>query len=129
MDQILVVESERLMTHRLETLNIIFDFLGQKKINDESLFNFESNLSVKKVKFNFIGRIIFNSKINRLKNFISPIIINSLKNNFYFKEIINTSISNEEIESSLETKIREYLAHDVKQLRLLTRQQFNSWSI
>ena len=74
MDQILVVESERLKTHRLETLNIIFEFLGQKKINDKSLFNFESNLSEKKVKLNFIGRIIFNSKINRLRNFISPII-------------------------------------------------------
>ena len=129
MDQIYVVESERLKTDRLETLNVIFDFLGQKKLNDESIFNFETNLSKNKLKYNLFGRIIFNSKINRLKNFIPPVIRNSLKNKFIFKNSIYTPVSNQEIEPALEIKIREYLSKDVKQLRLLTGQQFNSWSL
>ena len=129
MDQILVIESERLMTNRLETINTVFDFLGVDMMYNESIFNYKTNTSAKKLRNNYLGRIIFDTYFNNLKKVIPLKIRKILKKNSVLRRLSRTSIINEKIEPALEIKIREYLAKDVKQLRLLTGQNFNSWSI
>lgn len=49
--------------------------------------------------------------------------------NSVLRKLTRFSLINEKIEPALEIKIREYLAQDIKQSRLLTGQHFNSWSI
>ncbi|RXP45405.1 sulfotransferase [Lutibacter sp. HS1-25] len=129
MDQILVIESERLLTNRLETLNTVFDFLGVSKMKDESIFNYETNASTQKLRKNTMGSILFDSKLNVLKNILPHKIRTVLKKNRITEKLTRTAIIQEKIEPALEKEIRDYLKEDVKQLRLLTGQKFESWSL
>ncbi len=121
MDQILVIESERLRDYRIATLNHVFDFLGVAQLTDETMFDYQENISQGKVRSNFLGDLI--------RRRIPPHVRGRFRHNRLAKRITTRSISYEVLEPDLEADIRAFLKADVEQLRSLTGQAFGSWSL
>ena len=123
-EQIHVISLEDLNEKPLVELNKIFDFLGVKEIEDESVFNFIANSAETKriprrIKNNLFYRI--GLKVNRP---ITLKIGEKLAKNFFKKMLSKPTLTEQDM-----AFLKEKLQVDTNQFRNLTDKSFPQWSI
>ncbi|MEO9594769.1 sulfotransferase domain-containing protein [Rhodopirellula bahusiensis] len=129
MDQILVVESERLKTERLQTMNEVFRFLGLEGMQDASLFEFQANTAGDKRADNVVGRFLKNPISAPLRALLPRSIKSRARSSSLIASCSTTPVEKQFLSQEASDAIREVLADDVAELRALTGMTFPNWSL
>lgn len=122
--QIHILSLEDLQENRLSELNKIFDFLEIERLNDNSLFNFESNIAKDKdlphvIKYSLPYRAGHKLMPKGTKKFGLFFTKTFLKN-----QMRKPNLSKEEI-----VKLKEELKPDIDKFKELTEKRFPQWQI
>lgn len=129
LNQIFIVESEKLRDNRLETLNEIFDFLNVRNLFENSLFNFEANTNNTKRETTSMGNFLYSNRIKNLKSLLPESLKMRVKNNSIVQRITHKTITKDNLDPSIENQLRDYLSEDTENLRNLTGNKYKYWSV
>jgi hypothetical protein len=123
-EQILVVSSEDLKTNRLEELNTIFNFLEVDKLENNSIFDFESNTALEKK----VPHVIKYSMPYRAGNKISPKMTEKI-GAFFSKTFLKYQTEKPKLTDSEYKSLFSKLKPDIDKFRKLTGKEFPQWNI
>jgi hypothetical protein len=129
-EQIHLLTLEQLRDNRLETLNGVFRFLGVPEMENESLFQFQSNQKSEKTKATELGKWMSGESLATIRKAIPTSLKSTIKETALFRRITRTSkLDHERIQPALEEEIRSFLKKDVDQLRNWWQYDFSEWSL
>lgn len=124
MKQIHVLSLEDLKENRLHELNKIFDFLEVKRLNDDSLFDFESNIA----KDKDIPHVIKYSLPYRAGHKLVPKLTKKL-GLFFSKTFLKYQMEKPKLSKDEIIKLKEKLKPDIDKFKELTGKRFPQWQI
>jgi hypothetical protein len=129
-EQIHLLTLEQLRDNRLETLNEVFRFLGVPILEDESLFQFQSNSKSGKTKATSFGELILSGSLSQVRSLIPRSWKSAIKESDLFRGLTRTpNLDHELIQPDLEQRIRAYLQDDLAQLRAWWGKDISEWSL
>lgn len=125
LDQILVVDLDDLQTHRLRTMNEIFEFLGVSSVNDPGLFEFVSNTSDETVAPWRIQRNLAYRAANR----VAPQLTDRLMRNRIVADTLLAGGKKKRLSEAELAALAARFKPDVDALRELLGRDFPTWSV
>jgi len=123
-NQIHILSLEDLQQNRLEALNEIFRFLEVSLLDNELVFDFESNIAETKGIPSVIRGNLFIRLLSKISTSFAERVSTVLSEKFYANQLKKPIISNEEKEA-----LKEKLRPDIEEFRLLTGKSFDQWEI
>lgn len=124
LEQIHILSLEDLKENRLVEMNKIFDFLEVKNLNDNSIFDFESNTAEEKT----IPYAVKYSLPFRAGKKIVPKITEEMGKTFS-KIFLKYQLEKPKLSKKEEEKIKNILKPDIDKFRKLTGKNFSQWKI
>lgn len=111
-NQIHILSLEDLKSKRIETLNKLFSFIGVRELEDESLFDFQKNVSTEKKMFSSFGNSLRKSFLKRIVKILFP---KDLYSKFSKSKIIER-VGKKDIEKmQISYEVREILTNIFKE--------------
>lgn len=129
LSQILIVDGDELRYNRLPTLNKIFKFLGVNALDNDKLFDYETNTSSFKRRQTRIGKWIFSSHSSHVRALLPQGVKNYFRNSGVVKNLAYSDLITDEISPSLRDELKSFLQPDVDALRALTGERFVGWTL
>lgn len=127
-EQIHVLTLEDLRQNRLEEMNKIFDFIGAKRLNDNTIFDFVKNQSAGKTMDSKLLKKIKKSKLKTvIKKIIPSKIFNLIKTNQVITKTLTKEIIKEKLSPDVEQLLKDYFREDIRKLKELTGKKFENW--
>jgi len=128
MENILLIESERLREMRSEVLAKVFEFIGVDPTVEMQAFQDEHHETEGKRTWSTLGAFLINTSIGKkVKNGAKFVIPSQWVERV--KETLREDVRKPMIDAEVEERVRTYLKDDVEKLRQLTGRDFDSWSI
>jgi len=123
-DQILVVASERLRHNRRKVLQNIFRFLGVNPTFNAEALSVEHGTSSEKTQDTWLGRLISGTKI---ATWIRRLIPSTLETRA--RSLLHRPATAPKLSTPLRMRLHSALEDDVRNLRSLTGDAFEEWSL
>ncbi len=129
-EQIHLLSLEQLRDDRLNTLNRVFRFLEVQELENEALFDFQSNAQADKTRPNWVWEFFQSKNADLIKSVAPKALKEHIRQSSLFRSISRTSeLRKETIVPELESKIRSFLKKDIDQLRIYWYDNFPDWSV
>jgi hypothetical protein len=130
MEDILVIQSERLQTYSDEVMEEIFRYIGVDPdvAYEEERFTEQHHVSSEKARKNSIALFLTESALGRaVKDAIKPLV--PQKTIEWAKNTLRTDVEKPTLREDLRVRAQHYLQEDIDQLRELTGKEFRGWSV
>lgn len=125
LSSVLVVDLHRLTRHRLQVMKEIFDFLGAKPIEDESVFDFVANASKSKAAPFSVRRNV----VYRAAKQVMPQVTDAVIMSKPVRQMLFPALGRKQLSEADRAHLVDVFSPDVEKLRQLTNQEFAAWSI
>ncbi|MHA7943011.1 sulfotransferase family protein [Formosa sp. 3Alg 14/1] len=126
-EQILVINHNSLLNERIDTMNLVFNFLKVEKKNyDFSKINFkEHNLKTKELPSKFVVYLNKLTVYNFLKKHLNN--DNFLKSAYH--ALMYSKPQKKQFDEKLKPKVYNHFKNDIEKFELLTNMNFKDWKI
>jgi len=128
LENIRVIESERLRSARTEVLFEIFEFIGVEPDVQREWVQAEYNTSEERQRSTDAAEFLIHTSIGQaIKNIGKAVVPSSWVERG--KELLLQNAEKPTIDREVRERVRAFLQEDVEQLRRLTGKEFGSWSL